>query len=175
MPIRPERHPDQLTFQEPIMTPLPIPAGYYAVPDPTSAEPSMTYWHVAEGDDPAITAWPPKARYGPVLLRRDMPKGHAARVATYQAFSVRRAAFATQIRTAISQDPASAAAEFASFSTRCMVCGRALKDPRSKVLGIGPDCRRHSGLNDRVLLAMAVPAVAAAHAVHSAQRVGAAA
>lgn len=167
----------QLTIPNPTEEPIMhIPAGYYAVPDPTSAELSMTCWHVVTGGtEPVIAAWPPKARYGPVLLRRDMPRGHAAQTATWQAHSVKRQAFAAQILTAISLDPASAAVRFAASNTRCINCCRALKDPRSLLLGIGPDCRRHAGLNDAALLGMEHPALAAAQALHHVQLAGAAA
>lgn len=153
-----------------------LPAGYYAVPDPTTTEPTMTFWHApAPGEQPTLTAWPPKARYGPILLRKDVPKGYAAQAAAWKAFAPKRQAYLQQIRTAISHDPATAAVSFATAHGRCSNCCRALKDARSLLLCIGPDCRRHAGLNDSALIRMESPALAAMQALHHAQRTAAAA
>lgn len=154
-----------------------LPTGYYAVPDPTSTEPSMTYWHITYDDrgERTVRPWPPKARYGPQPYKRDMPADRAARAAWYDDIVSRRQAFWQQIDTAIHHDPQAAAALYAEFTTRCFACGRSLRSDKWKVVGLGPDCFAQSGLNYSALAAMTTPRVATAHALHHAQRTGAAA
>lgn len=139
-----------------------IPAGYYATPDPDQPE-QLTLWHVT---DTAWKSWPPKARYGPVLLRKDVPKDYAGRVAAIRAHHAVLTVWNTRVIDTITADPAKAAAAFAAHSVRCHCCGRTLTDPRSQLLGVGPDCRRKYQLNDAVFTAMANPAAAVAAAIN---------
>lgn len=154
-----------------------LPAGYYAVPDPTNTEPTMTYWHISydEQGECTVAPWPPKARYGPQAYKRDMPADRAARTAWYDDIVARRQAFWQQIDTAISQDPAAATARYAELKVRCFDCGRTLRSDRWKVVGLGPDCFAKSGLNYAALASTTTPRIATAHALHHAQRTGAAA
>lgn len=141
-----------------------IPDGYYAVPDPDQPD-TMTYWRSRYADH-AFTAWPAKATYGPLAYRKDRPKDHAAAVDWMRAHNERRRAWHERVLAAIGDDPATAAARFAELTTRCLCCGRKLTDAKSKLLGIGPDCRRSARLDDAVLCAHVTPRIAAAHAAH---------
>lgn len=148
-------------------------AGYYAVPDPDQPAQQMTYWHlhVLHLGAPVmnVAPWPPRARYGPVLLRKDVPKDREGRIAALRAYDRVLTAWNIRLRTALAADPAAAAARFAELSTRCFCCARKLRSDRWKVLGIGPECFQSSGLDYAALLASTTPSIAAAHAVFLAQ------
>ncbi|MFC1410364.1 DUF6011 domain-containing protein [Streptacidiphilus sp. N1-12] len=155
-----------------------LPAGYYAVPDPTTTDaPTMTYWHVTYDDkgDRTVAPWPPKARYGPQPYKRDMPADPAQRKTWFDGVVASRRTFWEQVDTAIQQDPAGCAARYAEFTTRCFDCGRSLRSDRWRLVGIGPDCFAKSGLNYTALASTTTPLIATAHALHHAQRTGAAA
>lgn len=154
-----------------------LPAGYYAVPDPTAAEPTMTYWHITYDDrgDRTVAPWPPKARYGPQPYKRDMPADPTARRDWFDSVVASRREFWEQVDTALYQDPAACAARYAEFRTRCFVCARSLSSDRWRLLGIGPDCCRRYGLNAAVLVTLTTPRIATAHALHHAMKTGAAA
>jgi Family of unknown function (DUF6011) len=149
-----------------------IPVGYYAVPDPDQPNELMTYWHVrgAAGPDAFhFVAWPLRARYGPKLLRKDVPKDHEGRMAAIRAHQQVLLDWNQRLYTALASEPDAAAERFARLTTRCFWCARALTDPKSKLLGMGPDCRRSMGLDDEALIEQMTPAVAAAHAAHLAK------
>jgi hypothetical protein len=139
-----------------------LPDGYYAVADPGDRA-MVTYWRVAPSRyGRRLTAWPPRARYGPRLLRSEVPpasdrEGRAAAIAAHSAAG--RAWHAAVVQE-LARDVAAAAARFALLRTRCCCCGRPLTDPASKTYGIGPECRQ--GLPDVWLAAMA-DAVRRAH------------
>ncbi len=113
---------------------------YFAVPDPDTGD--MTYWYRTTRG--AIEPWPPReGKYGPRLLARDI-EGLSAkdREAAVRTWSLTlRIPWDRQVRAALDADLDAAAARFAAFTSRCCICGRPLTDEKSKVLGIGPDCR----------------------------------
>lgn len=131
---------------------------YFAVPDP--ADPArMTYWRQQNG---IRKPWPPKARYGPQLIRAEVPTDRYERHGfLLQWFDQVGTPWRLAVVAAIDADPAGCAARFAAFTTRCCQCGRRLKDPASKTYGIGPECR--TGWPDSEL-AMLAEAVGRAHA-----------
>lgn len=133
---------------------------YFAVPDPADAG-RMTYWRSAGR---GLRAWPPAARYGPRLLRREVPAGLTGkplRAFVTAWYRQHVAPWHDAIKTAIAEDPQKCAARFAALTTRCCLCGRSLTDPASKTYGIGPDCR--AGLPG-ILLAELTEAVGRADA-----------
>lgn len=139
-----------------------IPDGYYAVPDPDDPG-TMTYWRQrTDTHGPALTSWPPRARYGPLVYRRDVPKDPDERRAFAERYHARLAAWMDRVRDALTDDIDGARARFAVFQVRCCVCGRALRDAKSKTLGMGPECRKDE--DEAVLAAVLTPAVAKAHA-----------
>ncbi|RPK76378.1 hypothetical protein EES45_23080 [Streptomyces sp. ADI97-07] len=142
--------------------------GYYATLDP--ADPAtMTYWRVRNS---AATPWPAKAWYGPARpLRRDAPADADARIAWLRLWQTGYREWLHTVLDTLDQDPAAARRRFADLSTRCCLCGRALHDDRSKVLGVGPDCRE--GVSEEMLAQLVTPAIAAAHAAQLAAAEGA--
>lgn len=136
--------------------------GYYAVLDPSTPA-TMTYWR-AHGS--RLTAWPAKAWHGPARpLKRDAPADHTERIAWMRAWQERYQAWLEMLHAALDADPGMARRQFAEFATRCCLCGRTLRDEKSKCLGIGPECRRD--MSDAALAQLLTPAVAAAHATHT--------
>lgn len=142
-----------------------IPNGYYAVHNP--ADPTaVTYWRMsAKGLNP----WPARAKYGPVLMRADVPRelykparrpDLAAWVKDW--YRTNRSAWEASIRALIEADLAGCARRFAEFTIRCCNCGRALTDENSKVLGLGSECRR--GIEPGTLAALITPLIGQAHA-----------
>jgi hypothetical protein len=139
-----------------------LPDGYYAVPDPDNAA-TMTYWRVKDG---ARYRWPAKARYGPVPPpRKDAPgvKGSPEWIAWAKEYGDRRWAWNVRVDAALTAAPATAAKRFAELTTKCCCCGRGLTDARSKVLGIGPDCRSRVDPGGVAALVL-TPQIAKAHA-----------
>lgn len=135
-------------------------AMYYAVPDP--ADPArMTYWRrTGRGLRPI----PANARYGPVLLKHDVPadlRGQQRREWVYAWQRQHLYPWHATVHAAIDADPIGCAARYAALQARCAWCGRRLTDPDSKTYGIGPDCRQ--GWPPAELAALA-QAVARAHA-----------
>lgn len=126
----------------------PIEVSYFAVPDPDDSE-RMTYWRMgARG----LASWPPAARYGPRLLKRDVPRelhGREKAEWVHAWYQGTRFAWQAKVFTSINADQHGAAARFAVLSTRCCCCGRALSDPASVTYAIGPECR--SGLPSEIL------------------------
>ena len=135
-----------------------LPDGYYAVADPDQPE-QITYWRSRAGQ---LKPWPAKAHYGPVAYRRDVPKDHAAKVAFIEAHWEKVRAYNTRVLLAIGDDPAAAMARFAEFAVRCGRCGRTLTDDRSKVLGLGPECRQ--GVSETAMALNNTPTIGIAHA-----------
>lgn len=133
---------------------------YFAVPDPTDST-LMTYWRQSGAK---LTPWPSRARYGPQLLRTDLPpalRGQERQEWIWAWCREHLTPWHEQVRAAIDADPRECAARFAAFATRCAECGRALRDPASKTYGVGPECRE--GWPAAALAAM-VEAVGRAHA-----------
>lgn len=116
-----------------------LPEGYYAVLDPHDAD-RMTYWwrRAGRGDRPEFLSWPLKV-------------DQTARVG-----------YMLAIVAAIAADPVGAGKRFAEFTTRCCLCGRSLRDEKSKVCGIGPECRK--AVPGPVIEKYLIPAVEQAHA-----------
>lgn len=141
-----------------------LPDGYYALHDPDDPT-TMTYWRQhTDAHGPALVSWPRGALYGPTYLRRDVPKDREERIEFGRQFQARLSAWMGKARSALTADPDTARARFAVWQIRCCVCGRTLRDRKSKVLGIGPDCRR--GEDEAALAAILTPLVAQAHAEH---------
>jgi hypothetical protein len=139
-----------------------LPDGYYALLDPDNPA-TMTYWRAQNG----LTAmWPAKAWYGPAkLLKRDAPADRDEYRAWARAWFDRSQNWILRVRDALEADPHPALRRFAEFSIRCCQCARPLTDDTSKVLGIGPDCRR--GISTELLAQITTPQVAAIHAAHT--------
>jgi Family of unknown function (DUF6011) len=139
-----------------------LPDGYYAIDDPHHLE-QVTYWRRAQVRS-QFGPWPPKARYGPVLRRSDVPDGLSGQARdewVRRWFTEVREPYDAAVREAIAADPVAAGKRFADLLTRCCLCGRKLSDARSKVYGIGPECRQ--GISAEVLAAYFVPRVGRAH------------
>jgi uncharacterized protein DUF6011 len=135
---------------------------YYAVPDPIDPN-QITYWR---RDKLGRTApWPASAKYGPLLYKRDIPKGlHDGRPQWVRDwYRANREPWQRAINDAIASDPDLCRARFAVFATRCCACGRTLTDPKSKSCGVGPECR--SGLSEDTIGCLAV-LVGRIHAEH---------
>jgi hypothetical protein len=62
----------------------------------------------------------------------------------------------------VAADPAAAAQRFAKWAIRCCVCGKVLTEETSKVVGIGPECRK--GRKAEWLAEVLTPKVARIHA-----------
>lgn len=127
--------------------------AYYAVPDPANPD-QITYWRRDKRG--RIAAWPTNAKYGPILYKRDVPKGLPAERSQWVSdwFRTNRDPWQQTINHAIGSDPDLCQARFAVFTVRCCSCGRTLTDPKSKSCGIGPECRQ--GMPAETLGAMAV-------------------
>ena len=123
---------------------------YFAVPDPSDPT-TMTYWvRKTAPRERSFGPWPTKAHYGPRLKRSDIPPDVEDRRAFVRSwYRTNFDPWFTRVQEAITDDPGGCRARFAVFATRCVSCGRALTDPRSKVLGIGPECR--AGVPDDVI------------------------
>lgn len=133
---------------------------YFAVPDPADPH-RITYWRQTAH---TLTAWPPAARYHPLLLKSDVPAGLTGQARREWLWAWAREhlhPWFDAVRFAIAADPHGCAARFAALHTRCCCCGRKLRDPASKTYGVGPECR--DGWPAEVLSAM-VEQVGRAHA-----------
>jgi hypothetical protein len=107
--------------------------GYYAVVHPTRN--LMTYWRVGPNVVKGQRPWPSDARY---LDSTPPPADSPDR----DGWAQKQIEFYEHINWAIRADPDRCRARFAALTTRCGICGRTLRDARSKVEGIGPDCRK---------------------------------
>ncbi|ASU83558.1 hypothetical protein CDO52_12850 [Nocardiopsis gilva YIM 90087] len=111
------------------------------LPDPHDPG-QITYWR--RDDRGRLNPWPAKARYGPALYRSQVPAGLTGpdrRAWAQDWHRTHRHPWDAAIRSAIDADPDACRARFAAFTTRCCSCGRALSDPESKTVGVGPECR----------------------------------
>jgi Family of unknown function (DUF6011) len=144
---------------------LELPEGYYAVPDPRGVE-EMTYWRRAEGNrGPTFKPWPAKARYGWVLYKKDrpeLPKEISRNTYIRAYYETLGPPYRRAIVEAIQEDPVAAQQRFADWAIRCCMCGKGLTNDRSKVYGIGPECRK--GMPSEVLANYFRPQVARVHA-----------
>lgn len=140
-----------------------IPDGYYAVADPDHPG-TITYWrmHQHPKRGRVLDPWPAKKVYGPTVRRSDVPKRMPERGAFLDAYWSRLGSWRWKVRKAIMRDPEVARLRFAEFSTRCGYCARKLTDERSKVLGLGPECRR--GQDEAAIAARNTPLIGEAHA-----------
>jgi hypothetical protein len=114
---------------------------YYAIPDPHDPG-RMTYWYRTKRG--RIMPHPPKARYGPMLYRKDVPADldPEAREAWVSDWFVNVSRpWHAAVREALKGDLFEAGLRFAQLRSRCCCCGRSLTDPDSKAYGIGPECR----------------------------------
>lgn len=119
---------------------------YFAIPDPLDPAKASFWYRVPSGRSAGrIEPWPPRRSHWGHLPVKDIPHDREAEPDTYRAFvdayfaRVREARSA--IRASIEDEPEIAAARFAAWSIRCCMCGKKLTDQRSKVYGVGPDCR----------------------------------
>ncbi|MFC8886852.1 DUF6011 domain-containing protein [Streptomyces cinereoruber] len=140
-----------------------IEPGYYAILDPDD-DTRVTYWRrVRNNKVDSLRAWPPRAAYGPPSPSR-LPADPRARYEAAMKWSKKRREYLDRVVAAIGKAPEAAARCFADLQVRCWSCARALKDDKSKVLGIGPDCR--SGMDPGFLARYSSPEVGRAHAEH---------
>ena len=103
-----------------------------------------------------IQPWPPtRSRFG-TLFARDIPSEQECRDTFSCSVREWRERYWQDVRDVrdaalreIDEHPEDAAAMFAAFHSYCCCCGKGLTDERSKVYGIGPECRR--GLAPEVL------------------------
>lgn len=140
-----------------------IPTGYYAIID--TYEPGLvSCWYMTKPDRNGkrhLKPWPPKSRPGPKLGPRpemldscDFGPGAAERRRAVCDEWVRPVVeYHAAVERAILDDLEGAGARFAHYATRCCMCGRALKDPKSRYYGIGPEC--DNGLSDGDMARMA--------------------
>lgn len=116
---------------------------YFAIPDPLDPA-KASFWYLPDGAR-AVSPWPPRRSRWGRLLKKDIPHDKKTEPEAYRQF-VRQhfakvAAARIQADTLIARDPDAAAARFAALAVRCCFCGRELTDDRSRVYGVGPDCR----------------------------------
>lgn len=134
---------------DPLTAPLPT-AGerpkYFAVPDPLDPTKTSFWYRSQTGRDAGqIKPWPPRRSTWGQLLKVDVPHDKRTEPKAYREFV--RGHFAAvgvargQVEILIERDPQAAAAAFSHWAIRCCVCGKTLTDERSKVYGVGPDCR----------------------------------
>lgn len=136
--------------------------AYYAVPDPIDLG-QITYWRRDKAG--RVSPWPARAQYGPILYKRDVPKGLDDRRPQWirDWYRDNRQPWQQAIDTAIATEPDLCRARFAIFTTRCCSCGRVLVDPKSKSCGIGPECRTGISAETLGLLAVLVGRLHAEH------------
>lgn len=127
--------------------------AYYAVPDPIDAA-QITYWRRDKRG--FIGPWPASAKYGPLLYKSAIPRGLKDGRSEWirDWYRENLHPWREAIFKAIATDPDGCRARFAVFAVRCCHCSRALTDPKSKTVGIGPECR--SGLSAEVIGCLAV-------------------
>ncbi len=126
----------------PKINPLTFPDGYYAAADPDNPE-TITCWRRSSAKSDLFAPWKRGARYGPYagITRADVPKDQAERQVFFAGLSQQYDGWFQQVCATIAADLNAARLLFAGFSGKCSSCGRKLTDPKSKLLGIGPDCR----------------------------------
>jgi len=149
-----------VTLRAQPMTPPVEGARYFAVTDPLDPA-KVSYWYrPTEGRHAgAITPWPLRRNSWGALYRKDVAAGADGRAYAIEHFA--RVARARQdAEREIDRDPVAAAQRFARLAIRCCCCGKALTDDRSKVYGIGPECRRGAS---PAFLALLVEQVKAAY------------
>ena len=124
---------------------LSLPEGYYAVLDPDDPG-QMTYWRRKErkgrrsgSGSSSFQPWPLRARYGPAWTP---PADRRERKQALEQHWATRHDYLGRVVEAIQADPVAAGQRFARFASGCCCCGKALTDEFSKVVGIGPKCRK---------------------------------
>src|SRR5215213_9571612 len=125
-----------------------LPEGYYAVADPEN-EGEMSYWRrkdKGKHKTPSFDPWPLKARYGPRLLTSDPRlkglKGEQRNQFVRSWYEGVKYPYMARVVEAIASDPVTAGKRFAELQMRCCICGKGLTTNESKVVGIGPECRK---------------------------------
>jgi hypothetical protein len=133
--------PDPVTTS-PDVDPRDFPDGYYAIADPDDPD-TITLWKRTTRTKRRFTPWQARARYGPMskITRADIPTGRAGEAYLQQ---IRYASmdWYRRLYAALAADLPGAMKLFAKLTEHCHDCGRALTDPGSKFIGIGPDCRQ---------------------------------
>lgn len=147
-----------------------LPEGFYAVPDPCN-QGEMSYWRRKDKGKhkwPSFEPWPLKAHYGPRLLKSDPRlkdlKGEERRQFVWSWYEGVKGAYIESVVSAIAGDPAAAGKRFAELQMRCCMCGKRLTTDESKVVGIGPECRR--GFSKEFIDSYFPPQVGKAHYEH---------
>ena len=139
---------------------LVIPIGYYSIGDPLHD--TVTHWYCSERTPQWVRSWPTKAKPGPRLLARDVPKAQPERTRVLEAYWEQHRRYRAAVLQAIGSDPL-AGAKFSAFSARCCYCGRVLTDAASKCYGIGPECRKDFSDQKLADFSAAMSAVLANH------------
>lgn len=121
--------------------PMDFPDGYYAAPDPND-QGIITCWRRRSTRKSAsFGPWKRGASYIHGPKRADIPQDPAERIAFIKAHLAANEEWCQRVYAVIAADLDAARLLFASFTGSCSSCGRALTDPTSKLLGIGPECR----------------------------------
>jgi Family of unknown function (DUF6011) len=134
--------------------------SYYAVwaSYERTRQAQVHYWYrVRKGADAGkIRAWPPGRTHFGRLYRADIPDEKTCKETFGCTPREWQDRYWQDVRDAkqealveIRKHPDEAAALFAALESTCCCCGRALTDERSKVYGIGPECR--AGMDPDVL------------------------
>ncbi|WP_239404501.1 DUF6011 domain-containing protein [Frankia sp. Cj3] len=138
---------------------------YFAVPDLLDPA-QMSYWYRPTSGRNAgqLAPWPPRRSRWGQLLTKDIPFDPVLDPKRYRHFVCGQVAAINiakgQVDVIVGRDPDTAAARFAALTIRCCRCGKQLSDARSKIHGVGPECR--SGMSAD-LLGLLADAVRAAH------------
>lgn len=104
-----------------------IPDGYYAVADPDNPD-VMVCQRRHSRPKPSVKTTLHGEQRSASRCRSKEPN--------------ERIAWWDDVFAAIEADPQAAMKRFADFTGRCCICGRKLTDPRSKLDGMGPECRK---------------------------------
>ena len=122
---------------------------YFAVLDPLDTS-KMSYWYLPDKGrkKDQLQPWPPLRNKWGSLYDKDIPE-HSRENVNAEVFRAFLRAYFDRVRTAreeveriISEDPGLAAARFSHLAIRCCYCGKTLTEERSKIYGVGPECRQ---------------------------------
>jgi len=125
-----------------------LPEGYFVIPDPENGD-EMSYWRRKDKGKHKRFSFEPsplKAKYGPRLLTCDPRmkglKGEARNDYVRGWYKGVKWPYMDRVVETIADDPVLAGKRFAELQLRCCVCGKGLTTDESKVIGIGPECRK---------------------------------